>query len=73
MRYTFAGQSAQVTSYRMLCINQVIIIIVIIIMMMMTIMMMMLIIATKVDFKKMQKLFTMLNEFLSCVIKITFY
>ena len=81
MRYTFAGQSAQVTSYRMLCINQVIIIIiiiliiiiVIIIMMMMTIMMMMLIIVTKVDFKKMQKLCTMSNKFLSCVIKITFY
>ena len=42
-------------------------------MMMMTIMMMMLIIATKVDFKKMQKLCTMSNKFLSCVIKITFY
>ena len=42
-------------------------------MMMMTIMMMMLIIVTKVDFKKMQKLCTMSNKFLSCVIKITFY
>ena len=38
-------------------------------MMMMTIMMMMLIIVTKVDFKKMQKLCTMSNKFLSCVIK----
>ena len=69
---------AQVASYMMLCINQVIIIIITLViimmmMMMMTIMMMMLIIATKVDFKKMQKLCTMSNKFLSCVIKLTFY